>query len=94
MTNYKTINNLVDSYKAGNKETGVLLLTHFDSFLKRIAIKYSKKEPNLSVNDLYQHGVYVFFILCGKYRSNTGVDFVGYLKKYFEGTFTDLICEV
>jgi len=94
MTNYKTINNLVGVYQTGNSEATTLLLAQFDKLIKRVAIKYSKKESTLTFSDLYQHGIYVFLKLCKEYRQDTGVNFVGYIKKYFEHTFTDLMCEI
>lgn len=91
---YLDINVLVLRQKAGNEEATVTLLNKFDGLIKRITLKYSKKEPKLNYTDLYQHGIYVFLLLCKKYNLNTGVNFVGYIKKYFEITFTDRFFEV
>ena len=94
MTNYNAINNLVAKHQAGDGNATTLLLTKFDNLLKQVAYKYSKKEPNLPFADLYQHGIYVFLLLCKKYKLNTGVNFVGYAKQNFEHTFTNRMCEI
>jgi DNA-directed RNA polymerase specialized sigma subunit len=91
---YLKINILVAKQKAGDPVANTTLLKKFDGLVKRVATKYSKVEPTLSYRDLYQHGVLVFLLLCNKYKVGTGVNFVGYVKKYFEHTFTDLLCEV
>lgn len=94
MTNYNVINSLVIKYQDGDGDAMGILLTTFNKLIQRVARKYHKKEPTLSMVDLYQHGVYVFLLLCKKYDPRKKVNFVGYIKRYFEHTFTDKLCDV
>ena len=94
MTNYKEINLLVEKHQVGDVDATALLLKQFNKLLLRVATKYHKKEPTLTMVDLYQHGVYVFLLLCKKYDPRKKVNFVGYIKQYFEHVYTDKMMEI
>ena len=91
---YQKINELVIKHLAGDNNATVLLLKKFDGMIKRVALKYHKQESFLSYEDLYQHGVKIFLLLTLNYNIKQKVDFVKYIKSYYEGKFTDELGDV